>query len=202
MELIPVTDKRFRPYGKIWKDFDLSGLEKEMEKAPCPDDVVYVASVPEMESLPVCEDFRIRVFGGLPIEIGYCNGHNKKLNALEYHRNSEINIAITDAVLMLGHLWDVEDDNTYDTSRVEAFFVPKGTVVEMYQTTLHYAPASEDGFKVIVILPKETNFDTVPTSVKHDDLKLLTARNKWLIAHPDAKIEGAFNGLKGVNCEL
>ena len=72
----------------------------------------------------------------------------------------------------------------------------------MYQTTLHYAPASQDGFKVIVILPKETNFDTVPTSVKHDDLKLLTARNKWLIAHPDAKIEGAFNGLKGVNCEL
>ena len=90
MELIPVTDKRFRPDGKIWKDFDLSGLEKEMEKAPCPDDVVYVASVPEMESLPVCEDFRIRVFGGLPIEIGYCNGHNKKLNAVEYHRNSEM----------------------------------------------------------------------------------------------------------------
>ena len=28
---------------------------------------------------------------------------------------------------------------------------------------------------------------------------LMTARNKWLIAHEDAKIEGAFNGLKGEN---
>lgn len=28
---------------------------------------------------------------------------------------------------------------------------------------------------------------------------LLTAKNKWLIAHEEAEIEGAFNGLCGVN---
>ena len=31
---------------------------------------------------------------------------------------------------------------------------------------------------------------------------LLVARNKWLIAHEDAKIEGAFNGLKGENISV
>ena len=31
---------------------------------------------------------------------------------------------------------------------------------------------------------------------------LMTAKNKWLIAHEDAKIEGAFNGLKGENITI
>jgi len=30
-------------------------------------------------------------------------------------------------------------------------------------------------------------------------MDLLTAKNKWLIAHEEAEIEGAFNGLCGVN---
>ena len=41
-------------------------------------------------------------YGELPIQIGYCNGHNELLNAVEYHRSSEINLAATDAVLILG----------------------------------------------------------------------------------------------------
>ena len=32
--------------------------------------------------------------------------------------------------------------------------------------------------------------------------RLLTAKNKWLIAHEDAKIDGAFVGLKGQNIVL
>jgi hypothetical protein len=31
---------------------------------------------------------------------------------------------------------------------------------------------------------------------------LMTAKNKWLIAHEDAKIAGAFNGLKGENITI
>lgn len=31
---------------------------------------------------------------------------------------------------------------------------------------------------------------------------LLTAKNKWLIAHEEAAIEGAFNGLKGKNIQI
>ena len=58
--------------------------------------------------------------------------HNKKLNALEYHRNSEINIAVTDLILLIGCQQDVEPDHTYDTSKVEAFLVPAGTGIEVY----------------------------------------------------------------------
>ena len=43
-------------------------------------------------------------FGEMEIQIGYCNGHNSMLNALEYHKSSEINVAATDAVLLLGSI--------------------------------------------------------------------------------------------------
>ena len=157
-----------------------------------------------LEVLPEAGEFARRIYGGLPIQIGYCNGSNHRLNALEYHRNSEINIAVTNMVLLLGWLPDVTDAFTYDTSRVEAFFVPAGTVVEMYGTTLHYAPCNdgEEGFKCIVILPKGTNTEIDFALPKSGEDALMTAKNKWLIAHEEAGIRGVFNGLLGVNIEV
>ena len=92
----------------------------------------------------------------------------------------------------------------YDTDNIQAFFVPAGTVYEMYATTLHYAPCSVDGkpFKNIVILPKGTNADLAQKPQGAGEDPLLFAVNKWLIAHEEAKIDGAFNGLKGVNITL
>ena len=111
---------------------------------------------------------------------------------------------MTDLILLIGCQQDVEPDHTYDTSKVEAFLVPAGTGIEVYATTLHYAPChvNEGGFQCVVVLPKGTNTDlTFPTAKTGED-KLMTAKNKWLIAHEDAKIEGAFNGLKGENITL
>ena len=140
----------------------------------------------------------------MPIQIGMCNGHNKALNAVEYHRDSEINVALYDMVLLIGELKDVTEDFKYDTSKIEAFLVPAGVAVEMYATTLHYAPChvEDQGFKAVVVLPKGTNYDlTFKNSYTKED-KLLTAVNKWLIAHEDAKIDGAFNGLVGENITI
>lgn len=203
MEIYSVLDEKFRAYGKVWDDLECTKIIREMEHTPLPEDVIYVPSVEEMEAQKEAEDFKNRVFGGLPIQIGYCNGHNKKLNAVEYHRNSEINIAVTDMVLLLGRLFDVKEDHTYETANIEAFFVPAGTVVEMYATTLHYAPCSQggDGFKCVVILPKGTNTD-IDFSIQGGEDRLMTAKNKWLIAHEDANIEGAFNGLQGENISI
>ena len=161
-------------------------------------------SVEELEAVPEAKTFSERVFGGLPIQIGYCNGNNHKLNAVEYHRNSEINIAVTDMILLLGWLPDVTDEFTYDTAKIEAFKVPAGTVVEMYETTLHYAPcnAADGGFKCVVILPRGTNTLIDFALVQEGEDRLMTAKNKWLIAHEDAGIEGAFNGLRGENISL
>lgn len=201
MKVQNVTDASFRKYGKVVTEFSFEKILKEMEHTPLPKDVVYVPSVEAMEVLPEAEDVCRKGFGGLPIQIGYCNGDNHKLNAVEYHRSSEIDIAATDLILLLGCQQDIEADDTYDTGKVEAFFVPAGTGVELYATTLHYAPCSaqEGGFRCVIVLPKGTNEDLTFTPAQEGENRLLAAENKWLIAHPDAGIEGAFCGLKGEN---
>ena len=127
------------------------------------------------------------------------------MNALEYHRSSEIDVAVSDLVLMLGKRADITEDFQYDSANVEAFLVPAGTAVEVFADTLHYAPCNteESGFRMVVVLPKGTNLDLTK---KHenatDEETLLFGTNKWVIAHPDAKIEGAFNGIIGENLKL
>ena len=204
MQIYEVTDPLFKEYGKIIDSVELTELLAEMKHTPVPEDVIYVPSVEELEALDVMKDLQNKGYGGLPVQIGYCNGHNKKLNAVEYHRNSEINVAVTDLVLLIGHQQDIEPDHTYDTSRIEAFLVPAGTGIEVYATTLHYAPChvNEGGFQCVVVLPKGTNTDLTFQTGKTGEDSLMTAKNKWLIAHEDAKIEGAFNGLKGENITI
>ena len=201
MEVKSIFDSSFRKYGKVIP-MEFPDLLQRLAKTPLPaDDVIYVASDAELEA---CEEFAVlrdSVYGGMPIQVGYCNGNNHKLNAVEYHRDSEINIALEGAILLLGREDDIEDDFTYDTSKIEAFEVPAGKAVEVYGTTLHYAPCNlvEKGFQVVIVLPKGTNTEPPALTGKLPEEKLMTARNKWLIAHEEAKIEGAFNGLKGEN---
>ena len=204
MKIQKVTDPAFRKYGQVLEGYDFTGLIKEMKHTPVPEDVIYVPSVEELEALDIMKDLQNKGYGGLPIQIGYCNGHNKQLNAVEYHRNSEINVAVTDLVLLIGHQQDIEPDHTYDTSKIEAFLVPAGTGIEVYATTLHYAPChvNEGGFQCVVVLPKGTNTDLTFQTEKTGEDSLMTAKNKWLIAHEDAKIAGAFNGLKGENITI
>ena len=204
MKIQKVTDPAFRKYGQVLEGYDFTGLIKEMKHTPVPEDVIYVPSVEELEALDIMKDLQNKGYGGLPIQFGYCNGHNKKLNAVEYHRNSEINVAVTDLVLLIGHQQDIEPDHTYDTSKIEAFLVPAGTGIEVYATTLHYAPChvNEGGFQCVVVLPKGTNTDLTFQTEKTGEDSLMTAKNKWLIAHEDAKIAGAFNGLKGENITI
>ena len=145
-----------------------------------------------------------RTYGELPIEVGYCNGHNYKLNAIEYHRSSEINVAATDAVLIVGMQQDITEDFKYETAKMEAFLVEAGTAVELYATTLHYAPCSADegGFKVGIVLPAGTNY---PLEESHDGWEdsLITAQNKWLIGHAEGGLDaGAHIGLVGKNLDV
>ena len=199
-----VTDASFGKYGKVLEGYDFGALIREMKHTPVPEDVIYVPSAEELEALEVAKDLQNKGFGGLPIQIGYCNGHNKKLNAVEYHRNSEINVAVTDLVLLIGQQQDIEADFTYDTSKIEAFLVPAGTGIEVYATTLHYAPChvNEGGFQCVVVLPKGTNTELTFQTASAGEDSLMTAKNKWLSAHEDAKIEGAFAGLKGENITI
>lgn len=211
MVIKKVTDAAFKKYGRIVDNVDFSALIQNMSKTPLPEGVAYEPSVDVLEDVATMEKVSNVVYGEMPVQIGFCNGHNTKLNALEYHRDSEINVAATDAVLMLGKVDDVEADFTYDTAKVEAFLVPAGTAVEVYSTTLHYAPCDVDnkGFKVSIILPKGTNYPLKTTHQKVEGNKapsedaLITATNKWLIGHKDGGLDaGSFLGLKGKNLDL
>ena len=203
MEIKQLTDASFGKYGRVLTEFPFEKILKEMEHTPLPEDVIYVASVEELEALPEAEAVSQKGFGGLPIQIGYCNGDNYRLNAVEYHRSSEIDIAVTDLILLLGCQQDIQEGDVYDTSKIEAFFVPAATAVELYATTLHYAPCSlvQEGFQVAIILIKGTNeaMPEVTGAIAED--RLMTARNKWLIAHEESGLgaDGAFVGLTGKN---
>ena len=204
MEVKPITDASFKKYGRLVKGLNVDGLLEKMKDTPLPQDsTVYVAGDENLESDPAYAAVSYSLFGGMPVQIGYCNGNNRKLNAVEYHRNCEINIPVTDAVFIVGMQQDIEDDFTYDTSKMEAFYAPAGSVIELYAATLHYAPCNgkDGGFKVIVALPKGTNTDIKACGPAVPEDRLLFARNKWLIAHPEAGLDadGAFVGLKGEN---
>lgn len=202
MQIKSVTDSAFRKYGRVLK-LEVPDLLERLAKTPLPADVVYVASAPELEACGEYETIRDSVYGGMPIQIGYCNGNNHKLNAVEYHRDSEINIPLEGALFILGSQQDVEEDFTYDTGKMEVFAAPAGAVLEFYGTTLHYAPcnAVDKGFQVVVILPKGTNTEPPAAEGTFPEDKLMTARNKWLIAHEESGLgaDGAFVGLKGEN---
>lgn len=203
MNIYRVTDDSFKKYGRVISDIDTKDITDAMKNIEVTDEVVYVASDERLEITEFAKVMQEVYYGGYPVQTGYCNGHNQKLNALEYHRCSEVNVACTDMILLLGCQQDIEPDYTYDTSRVEAFLVKAGEAVEIYATTLHYAPCGVDGsgFKCVVVLPKGTNHECrkdMSGSLRGED-RLLAAVNKWLIAHKEAGIDGAFEGLKGDN---
>lgn len=203
-----VNDPEFKPYGRVLKGYDFSGLIKVMEKTAIPETGnVYFPSVAELEADPVFEQLQEGLYGSMPIQIGYCNGKNTTYNGFEYHKGSEINIAVTDFMLVLGHLWLIKD-NTYRIQDARVFFVKKGTALEMYQTTLHLSPCrvSDEGFRDIVVLPKGTN-TPLEQKLKRNDMEneLLLQRNKWVIAHPEREPlirQGAHPGLLGENIAL
>ena len=205
MELVvkPVTDVAFRAYGKVITGYETGDLLEKMGSTPLPDDVTYVPSVKELEELNVVKEFEKKLYGQMPIQVGFCNGHNRKLNAVEYHRDSEINIAVTDLILILGKQQDITPEFTYDSGLMEAFLVPAGTVIEVFATTLHYAPChvEDSGFRCVVILPKGTNQELEPLGeMVYQEDRLLFAKNKWLIGHEEGGLpREAYIGITGEN---
>ncbi len=209
IEILPVSDPAFAEYGAVWSDVDaaLTGaIADALEAAtPLPEATDYVPEDPAIQGLDAATKLAPALFGGLPVQFGWCNGHNVKLNCLEYHRTSEFNLGVRDFVLLLAKQSDIVDGKL-DTAAVKAFRVPAGVLVEVYATTLHYAPCqvSDEGFKVLVALPAGTNLDAPELPAAGGDADLLWASNKWLLAHPESAeaASGAPVRLTGTNISL
>ncbi len=209
MTIYPVTAPEFAPYGRI-----ITGYENECAavvgalrtSTPLPDATGYVPEEPALQNLPEASVLGTALFGGMPFQMGWCNGHNTRLNCLEYHRDSEFNLGTQDFILLLAKEDEIENGKL-DTARVKAFRVPAGTLVEVYATTLHYAPCHTDpaaGFKVLVALPKGTNTPRPDLPVRGGDDACLWACNKWLLAHPESSeaAQGAQAALTGINIDI
>ncbi len=203
IEVLDIHSDEFASFGRIIEGMDISEIVIEAKKIANPENgSAYLPSVEAFEKLPIAEEIKIKFFGEMDTQIGYCWGRNNLFNATEWHTSSEINIAITDLVIIIGHLWDVKD-NKIDSSAFKAFFVPAGTVLECYSTTLHYGPceANAQGFGWVVALPRGTNTELED---EYED-KLLWAKNKWMIAHVDNTElleKGAIVGVSGINFEI
>lgn len=209
MEILKVTDPEFIGYGRIIEGYDaekIAIMEALRDNTPIPEGTEYVAEEPALQSLAAADKITNSLFGGSPMQFGWCNGHNTKLNCLEYHRSSEINLGASDFILLLAKREEIVDFKL-DSSKVKAFLVPKGVMVEVYATALHYAPCQahkDSGFQVLVGLPKGTNVGKPEFAAGNHEDKLLTATNKWLLAHAESSEakDGAWVGITGENIDI
>ena len=198
MKVYSIYDDEFKKYGNVL-DGDFTEILDRLKATPCPDDkTTYCPSCKDLETTTLKGVWEAEVYAGMPIQIGYCNGFNKTLNALEYHKGNEINVAECDALLILGTVFEIKDGK-FDTKNAKIFLLPAGKAVEIFSTTLHYAPCSylNKPFRVVIVLPKYTNYAR-PNGAKDP---LIWATNKWLLCHPESPeaSKGAYVGLIGEN---
>lgn len=204
IEVYSVFDSEFAMYGRVIDDVDAKEIVSVAKTIANPEKgSSYVPTEPKFEALGIAKEITDKLFGTLPTQIGYCWGHNTMMNATEWHTSSEINIAITPLVLIVALRQEIKDSKI-DASQFKAFYVPEGTVLEAYATTLHFCPCqvADSGFGCVVALPLNTN---TKLEEKTDD-KLLFARNKWLLAHELNTVlvndRGAYPGITGKNVEI
>lgn len=202
LKIYAVSDAAFRPFGRVLS-MDTAAIMKAAQAIDMPTEgAKYVPSEPTFEGLDIAGEIQDTYFGQMPTQVGFCWGYSHFMNAVEWHTSTEINIAVTPLVLILGSLQDVEN-RTISSDKLKAFYVPAGTALETYATTLHFCPCQvqEDGFRFVVALPSGTN---TPLAKPAND-PLLFATNKWLLTHVENEVhiaKGVVPGVTGVNYEI
>lgn len=207
LKLYSVLDEAFAPYGRVLELGDTAELTSAVAATPIPESGnQYMRTLPELEAVELMKKIQHVSFGDMAIEAGTCNGHGYTLNALEYHKCSEVNYSTTGLVLLLALPGQVHDGKL-NSADVVGFYLPPEVLVEISPLTLHFAPCriSEEGFRCLVVLEDGTNipFDTVDITAPGEE-KLLWMKNKWMTCHPDSPQaeKGAFQGIYGENIQL
>lgn len=202
IKIFSIYDEEFKKYGKVL-DIDTDEIVNVCEKIELPiEGSSYSLSIDALENVKNAKKLKEMLFGSLDVQIGLCSGFSSNLNALEYHNSSEINVAATPLVLILGLRYEMEG-NTYKSDKVKAFYLEKGDAIEVFATTMHFCPCqvSDEGFSCVVALPKGTN-DLLN---EESDDKLLFKKNKWIICHEknQALIDrNVYPGISGVNYQI
>ena len=119
MKIFSVTDPEFKPYGRVVTGLDTAKAEilAALANTPLPAATDYVAEDAALQELPAAVEVSEHLFGGMPCQLGWCNGHNTYLNCLEYHRDSEFNLGTEDFVLLLARQEEIAGGKL-DTAKV------------------------------------------------------------------------------------
>lgn len=202
LNLYDVKSKEFQEYGRIlpYDTSDWIGYTERNTAVP-KEGNTYVASIEALEAFSITTEIQREVYGMLDIQVGICNGNTHQLNAMEYHICEEVNVAVTDMVLLLASQED-RVNGLLSSSKVKAFYVPKGICISLKPLILHFAPCSvqKEGFKSIVVLLKDTNSD-----LNTLDESYLFKKNKWMLAHQENQVlldRGAKVGVMDENIKL
>lgn len=205
MTIKTLEDPAFAKYGRVHPQIDASAFAEYLNThADMSKPGEYVPSIPELEQpCALLTQITEQVYGGVTPQVGWCIGHNRSMNGMEYHKGNELMVTGTDLVVLLGQFTDVcfGEKITYDAAKHEAFFIPAGAVVEVYGLVLHFSPCTvhaDQGFRTLIILPRDTNtdLDFTPSGSAAED-PILVAKNKWLIMHED--LPRGYRGIYGEN---
>lgn len=203
LPLFSVNSPEFSPFGRVLTGLNVAEIIAEAGAITAPESgSSYLPAVTVFEKLPIAKVIEEELFGEMPTQVGYCFGHNNLLNGAEWHTSSEINIAVTPLVLLLAPRQALKN-NQISSNEFKAFYLPAGTAVEVYATTLHFSPCEvqKEGFGCVVALPKGTNTELEQPATN----PYLFRKNKWLLAHCENKNlqkRGARPGITGENLQI
>ena len=202
VHLLTLSDPSFADFGIRYEDYDLTQIERVMADVIPPEEgTAYLPSLPQLEATETIQAIGRDVYAGMPIEAGVTQGHARTFTAFEYHQCSETNIMLDDVVMVLAQRRVLEAKGKIDPNRDAAlFYVPKGSVIELYNSTLHYTPlsVSTKAYQVLVIAVKGTN-EPLPAGFSSQNPRVVK-QGKFQVVHPSRKdkiAQGYQVGLSG-----
>ncbi|MBB6482520.1 DUF4867 family protein [Spirochaeta isovalerica] len=204
LTILPHDSQALDRYGRIINGIDCSDMIDPSTESALPENPAYIRDLEELRKLNSFDEISREVYGGrMALQAGICFGYNDRMNGMEYHEGSEVIVAITDCVLILGRCEDIHNDS-WDSSLAECFYLPEGTVMELYSNTLHLAPCrtTDSPFCTVIILPEGTNRPLEKSEKPGETTYFM--ENKWLICHRESPAvqRGAHVGIEGENIRI
>lgn len=192
-------------YGRLIEGIDCTEMFPLSLQSMDLEGPAYIRDIEKLREFSSFESIKETVYGkSSSVQAGLCFGMNDKMNGMEYHEGSEVLVAVTDVILILGRSEDIHD-LIWDSVQAECFYFPRGTVLELYSNTLHLAPCrvTKEPFCTVIILPEGTN-RTLEKKGENQSDPLYFMENKWMICHEDspAVSRGAHIGITGKNIKI
>ena len=210
IDMLSIEDTSFLRYGRVHHERPVDVLLASLDRKPESGTGVHRSMNDKHGACPAELVPTLReIFGCTELQVESVQGRNARLDALEYHKCVEVVVAGTDMVVLMGLVCDIVwPAGTFDVSRTKAFYVPRGTVYEVFPWCLHSTPVhvrEAEGFRCIVIQPRGAHAPIDFTPDPGGEGKLMRGRNTWLISYVnEAGVPGAstHRGLKGRVMEL